>query len=99
MKVTAIKQHYWAGFLRTLGNEGDNLIAFWRKITILDTTHGVPLEWFTVKSATSIQLWRKFHPRLKGDCLGFSNKETPTSKVTDIVNVLKGFENADKVSG
>jgi hypothetical protein len=53
------------------------LIAFWRKITVLDTIHGVSLEWFTAKSATSIQLWRKFLQHLKEyECLGFSSKET-----------------------
>jgi hypothetical protein len=60
----------------------------------------VSLEWFTVKSVTSIQLWRKFLPHLKEyDCVSFSSKEANTSKVIDLVNVLKGFEIVDKVSG
>jgi hypothetical protein len=76
------------------------MIAFWKKISVLDTIHGVSLEWFTVKSAASIQLLREFLPHLNTyDCLGFSSKETTTFKVTILVNVLTSLEIVDKAHG
>jgi hypothetical protein len=32
----SVKQHYWAGLLRTLVKENDSIMSFWEKRTILD---------------------------------------------------------------
>ena len=57
-------------------NEGDDLIKFWKKMTILDAINGVTQSWNKIKPITLVQSWRKILPNIEGDFLDSIEPET-----------------------
>jgi hypothetical protein len=89
-----VKQHHWAGLSRTLVKEGNNVTTFWKKLFAVNTLIGMSYSWFLVKPVALVEFLRKFvSALLEDDFQGFFNKDVNRSEISNLMSVLKGFEN------
>lgn len=96
--IAAMKVRYRSGLLKMLVDE-DDLITFWKKLTVLDAIHGIFKAWADVKPQTLVRSWRKLLPDLEeNDFNGFPDDDSSTTEIMTMVKVLQGFENVDEVN-
>jgi hypothetical protein len=78
--IVSMKRCYWADLLRNLADEDNNIMAVWKKITVLDAIYGIPQAMSSVNPIMLVRLWRKLLPDPDNDHLqGFPNKEISKS--------------------
>jgi len=56
--ISSVKRLYLANLFKTLANEDDSLIIFWKRMTILDAIHGIAKTWSKVKPITLVRSWK-----------------------------------------
>ena len=94
--IASVKRRYRAGLLRMLVDE-DDLVAFWKKLTILDAIHGISDAWQEVKPHTLVRSWRKILPDIEeSDFQAFSDEEITTAQIMNLATGLNGFEDVDE---
>ena len=92
-----MKRLYPAGLLKTLAEEDDDLINFWKKMSVLDAIHGIAKSWSKVKPITLVRSWRKILPNVEIDLSDCEEIEaSDTSEICRIMENLKCFENVDR---
>ncbi|XP_049634517.1 jerky protein homolog-like [Suncus etruscus] len=62
--VAALRRRYRQGLLQANLDEGDDLRAFWARLTLLDALYEIAASWNSVKPATISRAWKKVLPAL-----------------------------------
>ena len=92
-----MKRLYRSGLLITLAEEDDDLINFWKKMSVLDAIHGIAKAWSKAKPITLVRSWRKILPNVEIDLSDCEEIEaSDTSEICRIMENLKCFENVDR---
>uniref|UniRef100_A0A0K0EBY7 HTH CENPB-type domain-containing protein n=1 Tax=Strongyloides stercoralis TaxID=6248 RepID=A0A0K0EBY7_STRER len=73
--ISAMKRLYRSGFLMTLVEEDENLVDFWKKMTLSDALHEIAEAWSEVKPVTLIRSWRKIIPNVEKDLINCEKME------------------------
>jgi len=96
--LSSMKRLYRQKLLKTLVEEDDNLINFWKKMTVLDAIHGIAQSWSKIKPVTLLRSWRSVLPDIETDLMDSEeNKENVVSEMCGLVlENLNFFEDVDK---
>jgi hypothetical protein len=63
--IASMKQRYEADLLRTVTDENSNIIALWKKTTVLDAIYSIFQAWSFANPVTLVQSLRKLLSDLK----------------------------------
>jgi DDE superfamily endonuclease len=95
--ISSMKRLYRADLLKILAEEDDDLINFWKKLSVLDAIHGIAKSWSKVKPITLVRSWRKILPNVEIDLSDSEEIETgDTSEIYRIMENLKCFKSVDR---
>lgn len=93
--ISSMKRHYRAGLLRTLAIENENLLTFWKNMTVLDAIEGINQAWLKVKPITLARSWRKIL-RVEGELSNSFVEDTfDVSEIVPAIQNLKEFNEVD----
>lgn len=98
--IASMKNYYRFHFMKRLVEEDEDLVKFWKSVTIKDAIYAVSKAWDAVKQTTLIRAWNKLLGEVsetQDDFQGFENTETTVAQMRLILMncAVKEFENVD----
>ena len=97
--ISSVKRLCRANLLKTLANEDDGLIIFWKRMSTLNAIHGIAKSWPKVKPITLVRSWRKILPNVEIDlseCEEIEASDISLSEICGLMENLTCFENVDR---
>ncbi|XP_008048654.1 jerky protein homolog-like [Carlito syrichta] len=91
--VAALKRNYRVGLLRNNLEEGNDLRAFWKRLTLLDALYEVAAAWSLVRPGTISRAWRKILPvPEEKEGLDPDQEDVSVATVAALLQHTKGLE-------
>ena len=94
--ISTMKRIYRRNLLKLLLEEDENLVKFWKKLTIFDAVQLIAKAWDEIQNSTLLHAWKQLMPGVIHADDSANKNKVQASEIVELISDVDGFQNVDE---